>query len=257
VLIPVQILMGDLHGLNTMKHQPAKLAAMEGHWENTGEPVPLYLFAVPDEEARENDYGIKIPYAGSLLLTKTWDGQIPALNDFVTEEGEVLHPPVAPVFYSFRIMVGVGVAMLLLSWAAVWRMSRRSGPDAVRWRIEAVPTWMHYAFVAMALSGWVAVLAGWYTTEIGRQPWLVTGVLTTAQAVAEVPAGMVLSTLIAYLAVYAILTGAYCAVLIYLAWKATRNETLPFGGADIGSGAAVAATVAGKGDRSAGVTPAE
>jgi len=113
---------------------------------------------------------------------------------------------------------------------------------------------MHHAFVAMGLSGWVAVLAGWYTTEIGRQPWLVTDVLTTAQAVADVPAGMVLSTLIAYLVVYAVLIGAYCAVLVYLAWKATRGETLPIGGSDLGSGAAVAKAV-GRGRP--GVTPAE
>ena len=257
LLIPIQIVVGDMHGLNTMEHQPAKLAAMEGHWENTGEPVPLYLFAVPDEAARENEYGIRIPYAGSLLLTKSWDGQIPALNDFVTEEGEVLHPPVAPVFYSFRVMVGIGVAMLAASWLALALMRRRTGPEGARWRIEALPRAMHYVFAGMAFSGWIAVLAGWYTTEIGRQPWLVTGVLTTEQAVADVPAPMVASTLIAYLAVYAILVGAYLAVLVYLSWKAVQGQTLPTRGMEPASGAAVA-YVAGEGRRApGGVTPAE
>jgi len=237
VLIPVQILVGDQHGLNTLEHQPAKVAAMEAHWENhPGEGVPLVLFALPDEAARENRAEVKIPNLGSLILTHSWDGQIPALNDFVAEDGSVMHPPVSKVFWSFRVMVATGVAMLLLSWAATGLMARRTGPERARWRVEALPRWMLVAFVAMALSGWLAVLAGWYTTEIGRQPWLVQGVLTTAQAVADVPAPMVLSTLVAYLAVYAVLTGAYVAVLVYLAWTATHGKSLPTrglpGGAD-------------------------
>ncbi len=259
IVIPVQIYVGDMHGLNTLEHQPAKLAAMEGHWENVeGESVPLYLFGVPNEETRTNDYGIKIPHLGSLILTHSWDGQIPALNDFVSDEGEVMHPPVAPVFFSFRIMVATGMAMLGLSWLAVGLMARRTGPNGQRWDVDALPKIVLFAFVAMALSGWLAVLAGWYTTEIGRQPWLVTGVMTTAQAVADVPAPMVLSTLIAYLAIYGLLTGAYCAVLIYLAWKASHGETLPTRGMEPSSGAAVAAAVS-SGQRAQGptVTPAE
>ncbi|MEL6205449.1 MAG: cytochrome ubiquinol oxidase subunit I, partial [Pseudomonadota bacterium] len=140
LLIPIQIFVGDQHGLNTLEHQPAKVAAMEGHWENHGDdPVPLVLFAVPNGETRENDYEIKIPYLGSLILTHSLDGQIPGLNEFVTEEGEVMHPPVAPVFFSFRIMVATGFAMLLASWGALALMARRTGPGRTRWRIEALP----------------------------------------------------------------------------------------------------------------------
>ncbi|MEM1432157.1 MAG: cytochrome ubiquinol oxidase subunit I [Pseudomonadota bacterium] len=258
--IPVQILIGDKHGLNTLEYQPAKVAAMEGHWENhEGEGVPLILFALPNEETRSNDYAVKIPHLGSLILTHSWNGQIPALNDFVTEDGAIMHPPVSPVFFSFRIMVGIGFAMLALSWGAVALMARKGGSDARRWRVEALPKVMLYAFVLMAFSGWIAVLAGWYTTEIGRQPWLVTGVVTTAQAVADVPAPLVLSTLIAYLSIYALLTGAYVAVIIYLAWKSSRGETLPTRGMEPSSGAAVAAAI-GHGDRSGkppSITPAE
>ncbi|MEL7257009.1 MAG: cytochrome ubiquinol oxidase subunit I [Pseudomonadota bacterium] len=210
LLIPVQILMGDFHGLNTLEHQPAKVAAMEGNWETRGN-VPLVLFAVPDEAARENNFEISIPNGASLILTHKAEGVVPGLNDFVAEDGTVLHPPVAPVFYSFRVMVGTGMAMLLLSWAAVAFMAyKRRGP-------EGLPKPILWAMVPMAFSGWVATLAGWYTTEIGRQPWLVTGVMTTEQAVADVPAPMVATTLFVYLAVYAALLIAYISVLFYIA----------------------------------------
>ena len=214
-LIPLQILAGDFHGLNTLEYQPAKVAAMEGNWE-TGPNIPLVLFAIPDEEARENRFEIAIPNGASLILKHKADGVVPGLNDFVSEDGEVLHPRVAPVFYSFRVMVGTGMAMLLLSWAGVW-MLRRYGAGHM-------PTLPLYAFCAMSFSGWIATLAGWYTTEIGRQPWLVQGVLTTKEAVSDVPAGMVLSTLIGYLVVYAVLILAYIGVITYLARKATRGE---------------------------------
>ncbi|WP_299619866.1 cytochrome ubiquinol oxidase subunit I [uncultured Tateyamaria sp.] len=217
LLIPVQILMGDLHGLNTLEYQPQKVAAMEGNWE-TQSNVPLLLFAIPDEEARENRMEIGIPNMASIILKHKADGVVPGLNDFVTEDGEVMHPPVAPVFWSFRIMVATGFAMLLLSWTAAYLMLRKKrGP-------EGIPTLMYYAMVPMAFSGWVATLAGWYTTEIGRQPWLVQGVLTTKQAVADVPAPMVATTLIAYLAIYALLLTAYISVLFYLARKAVDGD---------------------------------
>jgi cytochrome d ubiquinol oxidase subunit I len=148
---------------------------------------------------------------------------VPGLNDFVTPEGEVLHPPVAPVFWSFRVMVGTGVLMLIVSWAAAAMMLRRA-PDGGRRGVEGLPRWMLGGLVGMSFAGWVATLAGWYTTEIGRQPWLVQGVLTTEAAVGPVAAPMVLSTLIAYLVVYAILLGAYVTVIFYLARKASRGE---------------------------------
>ena len=220
VLIPIQILAGDLHGLNTLEYQPQKVAAMEGNWE-TDTNVPLLLFAVPDEAARENDFEIGIPGMASLILTHKFEGEVPGLNDFVAEDGTVMHPPVAPVFYAFRIMVGTGMAMLLLSWVAVGMMAwRRRGVDAL-----GKP--MLFAFTGMTFAGWLATLAGWYTTEIGRQPWLVQGVLTTKEAVADVPAGMVLGTLLTYLAVYAVLTGAYVLVLFYLARQSAKGKPVP------------------------------
>lgn len=220
LLIPVQIFMGDMHGLNTLEHQPQKVAAMEGHWDGDKSPVPLILFALPNEETRQNDFEVAIPYLGSLILTHSVDGKIPGLNDFVTEDGQVLHPPVAKVFWSFRIMVATGFAMLALSWAALWFMRRGRGA-------EGLPKPLLFGFVGMAFSGWIASLAGWYTTEIGRQPWLVDGVLKTADAVADVPAGMVLTTLIAYLTVYAVLIACYIGVLTYLASKAAKGEPVP------------------------------
>ncbi len=215
LFISAQILIGDFHGLNTLEHQPAKVAAMEGNWETQGN-VPLLLFAMPDTAARANDFEIGIPNGASLILKHTSDGVVPGLNDFVTEEGEVLHPPVAPVFYAFRVMVGTGMAMLLLSWVGVGLMLwRKRG-------VEALPRPMLWALVPFGFSGLVATLAGWYTTEIGRQPWLVTGVMSTKEAVAEVPAPMVAGTLAIYLGLYAVLLGAFIGVLFLLARNAAR-----------------------------------
>ncbi len=216
VLIPVQILMGDMHGLNTLEHQPQKVAAMEGNWE-TRSNVPLVLFALPDEEARENRFELAIPNGASLILKHSTDGVVPGLNDFVAEDGTALHPPVAPVFWSFRVMVGVGLAMLALSWAGVWMLRRRGA--------HHLPTPFLLATVGMTFAGWVATLAGWYTTEIGRQPWLVQGVLSTEAAVGDVAAPMVMGTLVTYLAVYAVLLLAYVAVLFHLARRAARGDT--------------------------------
>ncbi|WP_292288294.1 cytochrome ubiquinol oxidase subunit I [Marivita sp.] len=217
VLIPLQILAGDFHGLNTLEHQPQKVAAMEGNWD-TGPNTPLVLFGIPDEQTRSTDFEISIPNGASLILKHSADGVVPGLNDFIAEDGTVQHPPVAPVFFSFRIMVATGMAMLLLSWTAVVFMARK------RRGIEGLPRPLLWAMVPMAVSGWIATLAGWYTTEIGRQPWLVQGVLTTEAAVADVPAPMVASTLIVYLSIYAALLAAYVGVLFYLARKATMGE---------------------------------
>ena len=218
VLIPIQIFAGDMHGLNTLEHQPQKVAAMEGNWE-TGPNKPLILFAVPDQAARMNHYEIGVPNMASIVLKHSAEGVIPGLNDFVAADGTVLHPPVAPVFYSFRVMIGTGVAMLLMSWLGVALLWRRG--------VDRFPKPVLYGAVAMTFSGWLATLAGWYTTEIGRQPWLVTGVLSTKEAVADVPVGMVLGTLIMYLAIYAVLLVSYILVIFYLARKATNGDTRP------------------------------
>lgn len=206
LLIPVQILVGDMHGLNTLEHQPAKVAAMEGNWETRGH-VPLVLFAWPNEATRSNDFEIGIPNGASLILRHDPAGVVPGLNDFVGT-----HPPVAPVFFAFRIMVGVGVLMLIVSWTAAW----------MTWRRGDIGAWMARALVAMTFSGWIATLAGWYVTEIGRQPWLVTGVLTTAQAASQVPGGMIASTLALYLLLYAVLIAAYVSVLFHLARRPSQ-----------------------------------
>ncbi|MGQ5523256.1 cytochrome ubiquinol oxidase subunit I [Chitinimonas sp. PSY-7] len=209
-LIPLQIVVGDQHGLNTLQHQPAKVAAMEGVWE-TERGAPMLLFALPDKETRSNQYAIGIPKIASLILTHDLNGEIRGLNEF---EGK--HPPVLPVFWGFRLMVGIGMLMLAASWLSSWQLRRRGEPAP----------WMARILVAMTFSGWVATLAGWYVTEIGRQPYLVYGVLTTAQAASKVPASMIATTLIAYLALYTALIVAYISVIFYLARKArqVKNE---------------------------------
>ncbi|SFZ71784.1 cytochrome ubiquinol oxidase subunit I [Chitinimonas taiwanensis] len=203
-LIPLQIFVGDMHGLNTLEHQPAKIAAVEGVWE-TERGAPMLLFALPNSATRSNDYAIGIPKLASLILKHDPNGEIRGLNEFVGQ-----HPPVPPLFWAFRIMVGVGMLMLLLSWLGSWQLRRHGAPQR----------WLAMALVGMTFSGWVATLAGWYVTEIGRQPWLVYGVLRTADAASKVPAGMIASTLFAYLALYAALIVAYVSVLFYLARKA-------------------------------------
>lgn len=213
-LIPIQIFVGDLHGLNTLEHQPQKVAAMEGNWE-TGPNTPLLLFALPDKETRSNNLEIGVPSGASIILKHHPEGVVPGLNDYVSEEGDVLHPPVFQVFWAFRVMVGVGLAMLAISWLASFLF----------WRKGEVGPWVARGFVAMTFSGWLATLAGWYTTEIGRQPWLVDGVLKTSDAVADISGGMVLTTLLAYLAVYAGLTAAYVLTVFYLARKAGDRKS--------------------------------
>jgi cytochrome d ubiquinol oxidase subunit I len=208
VLIPLQILMGDLHGLNTLKHQPQKIAAMEGVWE-TQQGAPLLLFALPNEETRSNDYAIEIPKLASFILTHEWEGEIKGLNDFVGE-----HPPVAPVFWGFRIMVSVGLLMLAVSWTGALFMIRK----------KRFPPWLLNTFIAMTFSGWVATLAGWYVTEIGRQPFLVSGILTTAEAVTTQPSANVAFSLALYLVLYAGLLIAYLLVLRNMARRSSLLE---------------------------------
>jgi cytochrome d ubiquinol oxidase subunit I len=211
LLIPLQIVVGDLHGLNTLQHQPAKIAAMEGIWQ-TQKGAPMTLFGLPDEAARETRFAIEIPKLASLVLTHELDGELKGLDAFPGQ-----HPPVTPVFFGLRVMVGVGLLMLAVSWIGWWQLrpsSRRPEPSPLLTR----------ALVAMAFSGWVAVLAGWYTTEIGRQPWLVYGVLSTAQAAGPVPAPMIALTLAVYVAMYVALAAAYVATVFRLARKAAASE---------------------------------
>ena len=210
VLIPLQIYAGDLHGLNTLEHQPQKVAAMEGVWE-TEQGAPLLLFAIPDEESRTNHFEIGIPRAASLILTHSLDGEIKGLNEF---KGE--HPPVAPVFYSFRIMVGMGMLMLVCAWVGSFYLYRKG----------AMPGWLTKVFMGMSFSGWIATLAGWYVTEVGRQPYLVYGVLQTEEAVTGLPAGNVAFSLTLYAAIYAVLLFAYMGTLTLMCRRSVEIEEI-------------------------------
>ena len=209
-LIPVQIFVGDLHGLNTLKYQPAKLAAMEGIWD-TQQGVPAVLFAIPDQATQSNKYEIAIPKLASFYLTHDWNGEVKGIKDFAQ------HPPVGPVFWAFRIMVGVGLLMLAVSWFASYELKFK---NSLSKRTAMV-------LVAMTFAGWVALVSGWYVTEIGRQPWLVHGVLTTAQASSQVPAGNIALSLAMYLTLYAALLSAYVSVVFYLAKKTVTGGAEP------------------------------
>ncbi len=209
VLTPVQIFTGDLHGLNTLEHQPAKVAAMEGLWE-TERGAPLVLFGLPDAETKSNKYAIELPGMASLILTHDMQGEVKGINEFPGA-----HPPVAPVFWSFRIMVGTGMLMLLTSWAAAWTLKRK----------DRLSPMLLKGLAFMTFSGWVGVLSGWYTTEIGRQPFLVTGVLRTADAVTSVAAGNIGLTLALYVLLYAVLITAYITVVFYLARQAGQPDS--------------------------------
>ncbi len=208
ILAPLQILAGDLHGLNTLQHQPAKVAAMEGLW-HTQKGAPLVLLAIPDEEAQVNRWSLEIPKLASLILTHEMDGEVQGLSDFAGE-----HPPVAPVFWSFRIMVAIGVLMLVTAWTAlVLLLRRRPWPD-----------WLLKWLVATTFSGWVATLAGWYVTEIGRQPYLVQNLLLTADAVTTVAPVNVALSLTLYLSLYSVLIIAYIRTLFVMANRAVKLE---------------------------------
>jgi cytochrome bd ubiquinol oxidase subunit I len=216
VLIPVQIFIGDLHGLNTLEHQPAKVAAMEGLWK-TGKGAPLVLFALPDAATQTNRFAIEIPHGAALILTHRLDGELQGIDAFPNA-----HPPVAPVFWAFRVMLGVGVLMLLASWVGswlVWRQRRTPGQD--------LPRWMLMSLVGMTFSGWIATVAGWYVSEIGRQPFLVQGYLRTAEAASNVAPSYIALTLAAYLVVYALLIVAYVSVLRHMAEKPVEDLSKP------------------------------
>ena len=202
IAIPLQILMGDAHGLNTLKHQPAKIAAIEGVW-HTEKGAPLTLFGFPSEKEKKTLYAIEIPKAASLILLHDAEGEIKGLNEF---EGK--HPPVAPVFWAFRIMVGLGFLMLAVAWSSAWTLLRDK---------KILTKSQLYILAAMTFSGWVATLAGWYVTEIGRQPFIVYGLLKTTDVVTQHSSPMVMVTFVTYLAVYLMLLGAYISVLKYMA----------------------------------------
>jgi cytochrome bd ubiquinol oxidase subunit I len=206
ILMPIQIIVGDQHGLNTLEHQPQKVAAMEAAWE-TKQGLPLVLFAVPDATEKTNHFEVAIPNGASLILTHELNGEVKGINEFGDK-----HPPVAPVFYAFRIMLMTGMLMLVISWFTSFTILRG----------RPLPKYLVNALVLMTFSGWVATIAGWYVTEIGRQPYLVSGILKTADAVTSIPSGNVLFSFIGYLVVYALLLTAYIKTL----FRMSRNSVL-------------------------------
>jgi cytochrome d ubiquinol oxidase subunit I len=214
IVAPAQIFMGDMHGLNTLEYQPAKLAALEGRWE-TMKGAPLTLFGMPNMKTERTDYALEIPYLGSLILTHSLDGAVPGLKDFKPEDR-----PYSPlVFWSFRVMVGLGFLMFAVGVAGL--VLRRGG------RIYRA-RWLQHIMVCMAPSGFVALLAGWVTTEVGRQPFTVYGMLRTTDSVSPIALPGVATSLAAFAVVYLIVFGAGLVFLLRLTMKPPEpGETGP------------------------------
>jgi cytochrome d ubiquinol oxidase subunit I len=208
VLAPLQIIVGDLHGLNTLEYQPAKIAAIEAIWHG-GRGVPLELFAIPNEATRANDFSLSIPYGASLVLRHDLQGELQGIDAFAPDA-----PPVAPVFFAFRIMVGTGFAMLALAWFGI--RATRGGAIA--------PRWLLWVFASSTFIGWLATLAGWIVTEMGRQPWLVTGILRTRDALGAVPAAELGASLTGYVLTYGLMLLAYIVVLTHLAGAGSGDK---------------------------------
>ncbi|WP_092483217.1 cytochrome ubiquinol oxidase subunit I [Candidatus Ichthyocystis hellenicum] len=211
VCVPLQMVVGDMHGLNTLKYQPQKIAAMEGIFY-TQRGASAVLLGIPREDKKTIDYEVSIPKLASLYLTHHWNGKVRGLSEFPD------HPPVLPIFFSFRIMVGISILMLILSWMAFFKT--RKG-----W--EYFGDCFAKILVVFTFSGWIAVEAGWYTTEIGRQPFLVSGVLRTADAVAKLPTrGEITLSFVLYLVTYVALLITYVLTIFYVASnEEKKNKT--------------------------------
>jgi cytochrome d ubiquinol oxidase subunit I len=213
-LVPLQILLGDLHGLNTFHHQPAKLAAMEGHWE-TQAGAPLILFGWPDHQAEVTRWTVELPYLGSLILTHEMNGTVRGLKEWRRED----RPPAAIIFWSFRIMVGIGLLMLLVVATANW----------LRWKGRLYDSaWFLRICEACLPLGFAAVIAGWVTTEVGRQPWVIYGLMRTSDAVTPSLTGVdVLASLIVYVVVYLLVypVTLYYMVVLVRAGPVSEEET--------------------------------
>jgi cytochrome d ubiquinol oxidase subunit I len=207
LVAPVQAMIGDLHGLNTLKYQPAKIAAIEGHWENHGdEPTPLILFGWPDMQREETRFKLEIPALGSLILTHSLDQQVPALKEFAPED----RPNATIVFWTFRVMVGLGMLMILTGLWGLWLRARG--------RLYQSRAFLHLV-VWMGPSGILAILAGWYTTEIGRQPWIIQGLMRTADASSGHSFAQMSLTLTLFVVVYFALFGAGLGYMMRLVRK--------------------------------------
>ena len=210
VLAPLQLIIGDQYGLHTVKTQPAKIAAIESIWES-GKGAEFTIIGIPDEEEQKTHFALTIPKLGSWILTRKADGYVEGINDF-----EDAHPPVGPVFYSFRVMVGVGMLMILVSAWGAWTLFRNKEPST---RLLTTYSWMTF-------SGWVAVLAGWYVTEIGRQPYIVYGHIRAAEVAADHTGTQMGITLITYSIVYVFLILAYMNTLKTMSSKPAKSQKL-------------------------------
>jgi cytochrome d ubiquinol oxidase subunit I len=214
VFVPLQIALGDLHGLNTREYQPAKLAAMEGRWD-TAAPAPLTLFGWPNQDDARTDYALGVPYLGSLILTHTLDGEIKGLKEWPPDE----RPPVWPVFMAFRVMVGIGMLMLcvvVLGWVLWFR------------GVLFETGWYLVLCQCAAPLGFVAVLAGWVVTEVGRQPSTVFGLLRTAQSVSPSLTGAdVLLSLLGYMVVYLLMFPAGIMVMARVVRQGPGGQPVP------------------------------
>ncbi len=233
LVAPVQIFLGDMHGLNTLEHQPAKVMAMEGHYQSHPEGAPLILFGIPDSEAKTVRYAIEIPKASSLILKHDLNAPMAGLDTIPEDE----QPPVGTVFWAFRIMVGIGFGMLGIG---LWSLIARWRGKLYEWG------WLHRAAIAMGPSGFVAVIAGWITTEVGRQPWVIYGLLRTADAASPLDAPAVGASLLAFVVVYFAVFGVGTWYILRLMKKApepgekgvARTETGPVRTAGITPGLA-------------------
>ncbi|MDP4574810.1 cytochrome ubiquinol oxidase subunit I [Qipengyuania sp. G39] len=206
LVVPVQIFAGDMHGLNTLEYQPQKVMAMEGHYDSYPDGAPLYLFGIPNDEEQKLEYAFGIPKLSSLILKHDPDAPLAGLDTIPDNE----QPPVAIVFWSFRIMIGIGFAMLGVGlWSLVARMRKR----LYDW------TWLHRSALAMAPSGFVAVIAGWITTEVGRQPYVIYNLMRTADAASPLDAPAVATSLLAFVAVYFAVFGAGVWYILHLMHK--------------------------------------
>jgi cytochrome d ubiquinol oxidase subunit I len=206
LVAPVQAVIGDLHGLNTLEYQPAKIAALEGHWQNDGEALPLLIFGLPDMEREETRFAVGIPRLGSLILTHTWNGTIPGLKEFPRED----RPNATIIFWSFRIMVGLGLLMIALGLFGLLQRARG--------RLYQSRALQYFA-LWMGPAGLAALLAGWYTTEIGRQPWVVYGLMRTRDAVSNHSVATLATSLALFVAVYLFVFGVGIWYLLRLVAK--------------------------------------
>ncbi len=212
---PLQLVLGDMHGLNTFEYQPAKVAAMEGLWETTN-GAPLLLFGWPDQDAEMTRYAVEVPKLSSLILTHDLDGQVRGLKAWPADE----RPPAAVVFWTFRIMVGLGLLMIATGVAAIVLYFKKRLFDT---------RWFQYWCMALTPSGFVAVLAGWFVTEVGRQPWIVQGVLRTEDAVSPVAGTSVALSLAAFILVYLFVFGAGSYYILHLIGKGPEDGESAYG----------------------------